>query len=74
MVKYRWELDQIENMVIVTRVVDSGEEDEAQQPILRLSRVARDDAFMGINEIRVSLDMLEKQLKNDAEEQAPKKK
>ena len=75
MAKFTWILDEIENTVIVTRVVDTGEEDEAQQPILKMSRVSRDDAFMGINEIRSSLDMLERELKTSAkEEEAPKKK
>lgn len=69
MVKYRWELDPIENMVIVTRIVDSGEEGEDQHPILKLSRVARDNAIDGLNEIRVSLDLLEKELRADQAEQ-----
>jgi len=65
MAKYVWSLDQIDDCVIVTRVIDSGEEGEDQQPILKLRRISRANAFAGINEIRSSLDMLEKELKND---------
>jgi len=65
MVKHVWSLDQIDDCVIVTRVVDTGEQTEDQQPILKVSRISRANAFAGINEIRSSLDMLEKELKND---------
>lgn len=68
--KFRWEMEQIENVVIVTRVVDSGEDGEDQQAILKLSRVARDTPFDALNEIRASLDMFEKELK--ASEEASK--
>ena len=65
MVKHVWSLEDIDDCVIVTRVVDTGEETEDQQPILKLRRISRPNAFAGINEIRSSLDMLEKELKND---------
>jgi hypothetical protein len=64
LVKYEWKLDQIEDCVIVTRIVDTGEQTEDQQSILKVSRISRLDAFQGINEIRVSLDLLEKELRN----------
>ena len=64
MVKYRWELEDIDDCVIVTRVVDSGEEAQDGGSLLRTRRISRQDAFQGINEIRVSLDLLEKELRN----------
>jgi hypothetical protein len=64
MTKYVWSLDQIDDCVIVTRVIDTGEQGEDQGAILKLSRISRQDAFQGINEIRVSLDLLEKELRN----------
>ena len=64
LVKYRWELEDIDDCVIVTRVVDSGEEAENGGLLLRTRRISRQDAFQGINEIRVSLDLLEKELRN----------
>lgn len=64
MVKFRWEMDEIDDCVIVTRVVDSGEVAEDKTPILRVNRISRPDAFAGIAEIRSSLDLLEKELKN----------
>jgi hypothetical protein len=64
LVKYRWELEDIDDCVIVTRVVDSGEEAEDGATLLRTRRISRQDAFQGINEIRVSLDLLEKELRN----------
>lgn len=72
--KFRWELDQIENVIIVTRVVETGEVDESQQSILKLSRVGRDSPFDALNEIRASLDMLEKQFKADEEAAKTSKK
>jgi hypothetical protein len=68
LVKYEWKLDQIEDCVIVTRIVDTGEQTEDQQSILKVSRISRQDAFQGINEIRVSLDLLEKELRNAEKE------
>ncbi len=74
MAKFTWVLDEIENCVIVTRVVDIGEQDENQQAILKVSRVSRATAYEGISEIRASLDMLEKELKNgEKQESKPKK-
>jgi len=64
LVKYRWELEDIDDCVIVTRVVDSGEEAQDGGSLLRTRRISRQDAFQGINEIRVSLDLLEKELRN----------
>jgi hypothetical protein len=64
LVKYRWELEDIDDCVIVTRVVDSGEGAEDGGVLLRTRRISRQDAFQGINEIRVSLDLLEKELRN----------
>jgi hypothetical protein len=62
--KMTWILDEIENCVIVTRVIDTGEQDEDQQAVLKVSRVSRDNPLQGITEIRASLDMLEKELRN----------
>lgn len=73
MTKFRWELDEIDDCVIVTRVVDSGEVAEDKTPILKVNRISRPDAFGGIAEIRASLDLLEKELKN-AESPKPTEK
>jgi hypothetical protein len=62
--KMTWILDEIEDCVIVSRVVDSGEEDQDKQPILKVSRISRKTVYEGIAEIRASLDMLEKELKD----------
>jgi hypothetical protein len=72
--KMTWVLDEIENCVIVTRVVDTGEQDEDQQPVLKVSRVSRDSTFQGITEIRASLDMLEKELRNGEKAETKTKK
>lgn len=64
MVKYRWEMEDIDDCVIVTRLVDSGEEAEGGGTLLKVRRISRPDGFGAIAEIRASLDVLEKELKN----------
>ncbi len=73
MAKYTWSLDEIDDCVIVTRVVDTGEQSEDQQAILKISRISRANAHAGINEIRSSLDMVEKELKLSQEAEKPTK-
>lgn len=63
MPKLTWTLDPIEDCVIVSRVIDTGDTDDDDQPILKVSRHSREDMFLGIQEIRASLDMLEKELR-----------
>ncbi len=72
--KMTWVLDDIEDCVIVTRIIDTGEQDENQQAILRVRRISRPTSYDGINEIRSSLDMLEKELRNGEKEEKKTKK
>jgi len=65
MAKMVWSLEETDNMIVVTRQVEVDKDEEGNS-IFNTRRICRENYPLAFNEMRASMDAIQKQLEKDS--------